>query len=200
MYLGVVPLDDAHGRVVDHVVEMRRLPDDRRLAAVAEHDGAECVERLADRLVAFHAGAPTGGPIDRAGSPEALTRLWDASGDELRAFHGTVLDRETCDAVMSGAQRYLRGRTALLLDRIASGRIRDGHGDLLADDVFCLDDGPRVLDCLEFDDALRHGDVLADVAFLAMDLERLGRADLARRFLDRYADGAHETWPQSLAD
>ena len=37
-----------------------------------------------------------------------------------------------------------------------------------------LSDGPRVLDCLEFDDELRYGDVLADVAFLAMDLERLG--------------------------
>ena len=34
---------------------------------------------------------------------------------------------------------------------------------------------------IEFDDALRLGDGLADVAFLAMDLERLGRPDLAGR-------------------
>ena len=34
--------------------------------------------------------------------------------------------------------------------------IVDGHGDLLADDIFCMDDGPRILDCLEFDDHLRH--------------------------------------------
>jgi aminoglycoside phosphotransferase family enzyme len=52
--------------------------------------------------------------------------------------------------------------------------VRDGHGDLLADDIFLLDDGARILDCLEFDPRLRYGDVLADVAFLAMDLERLG--------------------------
>ena len=31
----------------------------------------------------------------------------------------------------------------------------DGHGDLLAEDIFCLPDGPRILDCLEFDDRLR---------------------------------------------
>ncbi len=42
--------------------------------------------------------------------------------------------------------------------------------------MFCLDDGPRVLDCLEFDDRLRFVDGLDDAAFLAMDLERLGRA------------------------
>jgi aminoglycoside phosphotransferase family enzyme/predicted kinase len=200
VYLGVVPLDDADGHVLDHLVEMRRLPDERRLAAVAAHDGAECVDRLADRLVEFHAAAATGGDIDHAGAPEALTRLWEGSRDELRASYGSVLDADVCEAVASDAAQYLRGRTALLLDRIATGRIRDGHGDLLADDVFCLPDGPRVLDCLEFDDALRYGDVLADVAFLAMDLERLGRPDLARRFLDRYATGAGDPWPPSLAD
>jgi len=62
--------------------------------------------------------------------------------------------------------------------------VRDGHGDLLAEDIFLLDDGLRVLDCIEFNDRLRHGDVLADVAFLAMDLERLGEPALAARFLD----------------
>src|SRR5690606_13545776 len=83
--------------------------------------------------------------------------------------------------------------------RVAAGRACDGHGDLLADDVFCLDDGPQVLDCLEFDDALRYEDVLADVAFMAMDLERLGRADLAEHFLDAYRRAAGEDWPASLA-
>lgn len=39
--------------------------------------------------------------------------------------------------------------------RIQSGSIVDGHGDLLAGDIFCLDDGPRILDCLDFDDKLR---------------------------------------------
>ena len=40
--------------------------------------------------------------------------------------------------------------------------------------MFCLDDGVRILDCIEFSDQLRYGDVCADVAFLAMDLEHLG--------------------------
>ena len=96
------------------------------------------------------------------------------------------------------ARRYLAGRERLFAARIAAGRALDGHGDLLADDIFCRPDGPRVLDCLEFDDHLRFGDVLADVAFLAMDLERLGRADLARCFLDRYAERARDVWPPSL--
>jgi len=40
-----------------------------------------------------------------------------------------------------------------------------------------------VLDCLEFDDRLRSVDVLDDVGFMAMDLERLGQPDLAGSFV-----------------
>ena len=96
------------------------------------------------------------------------------------------------------AHRYLDGAIALLAERIARGRIVDGHGDLLADDIFCLDDGPRILDWLEFDDRLRWGDVLYDVGFLAMDLEHLGRRDLALHFLDWYREFSAETHPPSL--
>ncbi len=52
------------------------------------------------------------------------------------------------------------GRQPLFEQRVAAGRACDGHCDLLADDIFCLEDGPRVLDCLEFDDALRLDDTL----------------------------------------
>ena len=53
---------------------------------------------------------------------------------------------------------------------------------------FCLADGPRILDCLEFDDRLRLLDGLDDAAFLAMDLERLGARELAERFTGWYAE------------
>ena len=62
--------------------------------------------------------------------------------------------------------RYLAGRQPLLESRARAGVACDGHGDLIADDIFCLPDGPRVLDCLEFDDRLRWVDALDDAAFL----------------------------------
>ena len=79
-----------------------------------------------------------------------------------------------------------------------AGRIVDGHRDLLAEDIFCLDDGPRILDCLEFDDRLRWLDGLDDASFLAMDLDRLGRPDLAEQFIDWYAEYTADPAPASL--
>jgi predicted kinase len=95
-------------------------------------------------------------------------------------------------------RRYLAGRKQLFDTRIEQGRIVDGHGDLLAEDVFCLDDGPRVLDCLEFDDHLRYVDGLDDAAFLAMDLEQLGAPEAAAYFLAQYSEYSGDPAPPSL--
>jgi len=200
VYLGVVPLDDDSGRVVDHVVEMRRLPDDRRLSALVASGTAPspCVDQVIDLVAWFHAIAPSGVAIAARATRDAVGELWAENVRELGSHAGSIVDRTALDRVTLLARRYLAGRAPLFDERIAARRARDGHGDLLADDIFCLSDGPRVLDCLEFDDHLRYGDVLGDVAFLAMDLERLGRADLARHVLDRYAQITADDWPRSL--
>ena len=118
------------------------------------------------------------GRHDLGAAPSSGTRTSSSSNPSPRS-HSTA----TLAEIGTLADRYLTGRARLLEDRIRRGCVVDGHGDLLADDIYCLDDGPRVLDCLEFDDRLRWGDVLYDVGFLAMDLERLGRPDLAQAFM-----------------
>ena len=80
------------------------------------------------------------------------------------------------------------------------GSVLDGHGDLMAEDIFCLSDGPRILDCLEFDDRLRHVDQVDDAAFLAMDLEHLGAPRLAGKFLTWYAEFSGDNAPVTLVE
>jgi uncharacterized protein len=63
-----------------------------------------------------------------------------------------------------------------------------------------MPDGPALLDCLEFDDRLRYVDGIDDAAFLAMDLEFLGRKDLGVYFLDEYSRRAGDAAPQALRD
>lgn len=202
VYEGVATVVGPDGQVCDHLVVMQRQPADRCLAAlVAKSDpGVEGeLSRLAERLAQFHASADRSMAIDEAGSVDAMLANWAANTAELDPFCDTLLDPAVVARVDSLARSYLVGRKHLIEQRVADGRIVDGHGDLLASDVFCLEDGPRVLDCLEFNDRLRYGDVLADVAFLAMDIERSGRPDLAGAFLSAYRDAAGDEWPDSLA-
>ncbi|MFI7587384.1 AAA family ATPase [Spongisporangium articulatum] len=183
-------------------VVMRRMPGDRRLSALIAagedvDDGLRVVARL---LAAHHATARRSGSIDAQGTPEALGRRWTDNLDALDGFVGRVVDPEPLEQVRELALRYVAGRHRLLTSRIEHGHVRDGHGDLLADDIFCLDDGPRVLDCLEFDPALRALDALDDAACLAMDLERLGAGRHAVRFLRWFGEFSGDPGPAGLGD
>ncbi len=199
VYLGVATLVDEAGEPFEHVVVMRRLPAERRLSNRLDSPTAPAdVAAVAEVLAAFHDRAPTGPAIAAHASPAAVRQRWEDNLTQLREVAEGVLDAGSLDAAAREARRWLAGRTTLLEERAAGGRVRDGHGDVQAEDVFCLDDGPRVLDCIEFDDRLRYADVVADVAFLAMDLERLGHPELARGFVDRYRAAAGDDFPDSL--
>jgi uncharacterized protein len=202
VYLGVGSVLDDAGAPCDHLVVMRRMPDDRRLSALVAA-GAATVDDLRDlaRLLArFHAAAARTPATAVAGSPAVIAAKLAGDVADLQPFRGRILPADTLDEVAARATRYVEGRARLFEQRVADGWVCDGHGDLLADDIFCLSDGPRVLDCLDFSDQLRYGDVLADVAFLAMDLEHRGALELATRFLELYDEFSGERHPASLAD
>ena len=200
VYLGVADVLDTAGALCDHLVVMRRMPADRRLSHLlaqgAPVDGH--LWRVAHQLATLHATSARSAAADAAAGAEQTRRRWEANTDDLITRAGGLFDDATVGLVHGLACRYLNGRGHLFQSRVDAGRAVDGHGDLLADDIFCLDDGPRVLDCIEFDEALRLGDGLADAAFLAMDLERLGRPDLAAGFLAAYREHAADSWPDSL--
>ncbi len=200
VYLGVLDVVDERGQLVDHLIAMRRMPAERRLSALLDApDAADRVCDVAARVALFHREAPTSRQISAAASPAALLGLWTEGFQQTRAAAQGILEADAIDRAEALATEYLLGRGVLFETRIADGWVRDGHGDLLADDVFCLDDGPRFLDCLAFDDRLRHGDVLNDVAFLAMDLEAHGHPELAARLEREWAMRLGETHPASLA-
>lgn len=200
VYLGVADVIGPGGRPCEHLVVMRRMPEERRLTSLlARGEPLEDEVRALARLVAaFHAGARRGPEIDREGGRDALTTRWRDNLELVARYRGEVVDEAVFGEIRERAERFLAGREELFTTRVAAGRIVDGHGDLLTDDIFCLPDGPGVLDCLDFDDRLRWLDGLDDAAFLAMDLERHGRPDLAGRFLGWYAEFGGDPAPASL--
>ena len=200
VYLGVGELRTVATDPAEPLVVMRRMPAGRRLASLVRSGQpvAEPLRQVARQLAVQHAAAQRGSEITRHGSREALLGRWRDNLAEIRQLAGATNGEPDITEIERLAERFLAGREPLLTDRMQAGRIVDGHGDLLADDIFCLDDGPRILDCLEFDDRLRWLDGLDDASFLAMDLDRLGRPDLAEHFIDWYAEFTADPAPASL--
>ena len=199
VYLGLADLvlpDGGH----EPIVVMRRMPEERRLSTLIGRgdDVRSDLRRLARQLAAVHSLSERGPHIDEEAGLDHLRARWEASFAQVRGFAPAIVEPAALDEVQRLTRRFLDGRRALFDRRIAEGCAVDGHGDLMADDVFCLEDGPRALDCLEFDDKLRYLDRIDDASFLAMDLERVGAADLGAAFLGWYAEYSGDPAPPSL--
>ena len=211
VYVGVVPVTvddsgtvslDGEGRVIDWAVHMRRL----------------AVEHRADELL-------LAGALDRE-DIDALARLISRFHDEARcdedtAHHGTVETirfnvRENFEQTRETITEYLtreqakeieEWQIATLADesrfqaRIDAGRVRDGHGDLRLEHVYFEPGGSiAIIDCIEFNERFRYGDVCADIAFLSMDLAWHGRVDLAEKLLASYARESNDYDLYSVVD
>ena len=207
-YLGVAHLSDPTGGASEPVVVMRRYRDHDRLASLVARGQSDAsvhgvLDAIADLLAKFHKRADRSPRISAQGEVSAIDSRWRENLSELSrkvGVPGSEVSSELIERVRHLAAEFLSGRAQVFTRRIEEGCIVDGHADLLADDIFFADGEPALLDCLEFDDELRYVDRIDDAAFLAMDLEFLGRKDLGDYFLDRYAAYSADTAPHSLRD
>ncbi len=170
---------------VEYVVEMRAIPQRRtldRLLASGEVGAAE-IARIGERLARFHAEA------EPAADPGAsVPRLLDALEENLtttREQASGAIAEPRLAAAEDFTAAFVPGVVGELERRAAAGLVRDGHGDLRAEHVL-VTDPVQVYDCIEFDPGLREIDVAADLAFLLMDIERLGAGERAGELLDAY--------------
>lgn len=200
VYIGLAHVSDPAGGPAEPLLVMRRMSAAMRLSAVLADPSrrASPLPDLAAMVARFHRSAHRAPEIDDAARPERLRRRWRSLLDPLAGHPCPGVDPATLARVDTLAMRYIDGRSTLFEERIAAGRVVDGHGDMLAEDIFVLPDGFRILDCLDFDDQLRYVDALDDVAFLAMDLEFLGHPREAQSFLDVYARVAGDPAPVTL--
>jgi aminoglycoside phosphotransferase family enzyme/predicted kinase len=178
-----------HPKAVEYAVKMVRLPDDRMLDhLVVEHRVvAGAIRSLATRIAQFHAGAATS-RAQTYGSSDALWRSISGELAEDAEFIGRTLERSQFIAIETFCRSFIASHRQLLDARVSQGRVREGHGDLRAEHISISDGRIEVIDCVEFSERLRYGDVASEIAFLAMDLERLEAAELADELVEAYAE------------
>jgi aminoglycoside phosphotransferase family enzyme/predicted kinase len=196
VYQAVVPVrrgKDGHtfadgpGEIVEYAVKMRRLPDEQSASArlAAGHLACAHLEALAEHLAAFYAAAPAPAAFDPL---RVMTDNVEENFTQLATFAGAPLDDARLAAVAAAQRKDLQRLASALESRSTVGKIREGHGDLRLEHVyFPPDGGPLVIDCVEFAERFRTGDIALDVAFLAMELAAGGNEAAAEYFLYRFA-------------
>lgn len=208
VYRGVVPVrmtsdglrmnvDD--GDIVEWAVEMTRLPDQATLKARGERNcltDAQ-VRRLAHRIAEFHQSVkpvPADQPTELSGKPVGFESIATSISDNISSAEqqvGKSITQSVFDRLRRATENALQRLQPLIERRVKDGRIRELHGDLRLDHVYLFEDRSApddlvIVDCIEFNADFRTIDVVADMAFLAMDLQFAGWRKLARAFCQEY--------------
>lgn len=204
VYRGIVPVTQrgkgphklgGEGPIVDWAVEMRRLADsdaaDVRLRNGRLERGD--LQRIAAHLADFHRRARCDAETSRFGEPEAITANVVENFEQTRTSAPRFLPEKELAAVERWQLGFLEREAGRFKARVAAQRVRDGHGDLRLEHCYLDAIGNvEIIDCIEFNERFRYGDVCADIAFLAMDLTWHERPDLSEALLAFYASAADD--------
>jgi aminoglycoside phosphotransferase family enzyme len=106
------------------------------------------------------------------------------------------LTPDLVESVIHRQLLFLERNAYLFEARARERRIIDAHGDLRPEHV-CVEAEPVIIDCLEFNRKLRILDAASELAFLALECERLGGPEIGERLLKAYSELAHD-WPSNL--
>jgi aminoglycoside phosphotransferase family enzyme/predicted kinase len=172
------------GDAIDWAVHMHRFDPDAILANRLNALNRGLVEKLAWRVARFHGDAPVCSPEREFGLPESVYAPMDQNFSQIRARRGG--DRRFLDVIAEWTRSRFVELRHVLDQRREEGHIRECHGDLHLGNVALIGGEPVVFDAIEFNPSLSWIDTVSDVAFLTMDLTRVGRVDLAHWFLDSY--------------
>jgi len=180
--------------IVEYAVEMTRLPDDRILANMLERNEVPptLMRRLAARLLEFHEQADVVPNDPSFAGAEAERSWWAREQGEAESFIGSTWEPNDATTLKHYVAQLLDRESALFDERLANGRVIDGHGDLHAMHIYLIDDEIVIVDCLEFTEwfQFRLEDAGYDIAFTAMDLEARGHRDMGEEVAGRYIAAA----------
>jgi aminoglycoside phosphotransferase family enzyme/predicted kinase len=207
-YLDVLPItrtaDGSYriggtGRPLDWLVQMRRLPTEMTLDGLWRRGELHVahVDRLAETLVSFYRCLmPL--PLTPATYRErCLAHVRGNLRELIAAKHH--LPRGGVERVHSFQLQLLLLEPAILEERVAQGRIVDGHGDLRPEHI-CLADRVTIFDCIEFNSDFRSIDAADELAFLAAECDFLGAEWVGPQLFKTYQQQSGDRPPAVLLD
>ena len=213
VYLGVVPVTreanglrfEGSGPVVDWAVKMRRLPESANLRSRLQHGLLEPRDlvRAAQRIAANHRQACRCVGEQAIEAEAEFRRKLRENWKFARDLKPHVIEPQVLQRLETLSDEWLQRHDETLRRRASEGHVRDLHGDLRLEHIFLFPDRSPpndivILDGIEFDPGLRRIDVVADIAFLVMELSFAGRRDLARDVAEVYFSETNDVTGRSL--
>ncbi len=188
------------GETVEYLVKMRRLPEELMLSRRLEEQKVDLhpeMARIARHLADLHISEPVSNHDEGYSDLMHIRRNWEENFSQTMTHIESSISPDGFAALRSYVKRFLEDHEELIDQRERDGWVRECHGDLHAEHI-CLTDPVRIYDCIEFNRRFRVSDILADIAFLLMDIDCHGRYDLSDALWQAYLDRLAAPAPEEL--
>ncbi|HIJ22988.1 MAG: AAA family ATPase [Gammaproteobacteria bacterium] len=187
-----VPQISGEGVAIEYMVQMARFEQDQILQRLLStpHFGVEVIDKLASSIVAFHQSIPAADGSEAYVQPKIIEEAVQQNFDQIRPHLEKVpleAQRKLASLESWSEQQY-RHLKPLLFSRVEQGFVRECHGDMHLGNIALIDGQITLFDGIEFNEAFRWIDVMSDLSFLLMDLQRHGEVGCATRLLNQYLE------------
>jgi len=187
---GKPPLMNGKGKAIEYAVKMMLFPWEAQLDRILDRNELKPLhlDGFAHVIATFHKTAQRAETETAYGDLEHLSQPVYENFTQIRDNVSNKALLQTLVTLETRSHEEIHRLEPVFNQRKADGFIRECHGDLHLRNMAWVNDKPLVFDCIEFNSNLRWIDVISEIAFLVMDLEKRKQSELAYRFLNAYLE------------
>lgn len=182
------PQINGSGATIEYAVKMREFSQENLFSELQKRKqlDSDLVDKLALQIAEFHLKTPVADKNSELGTPQHVHAPVVQNFDQILPLLTEASDKELLDKLQTWSETQFKKHHNIFQQRKDQGFIRDCHGDLHLGNIILYNHKPLLFDRIEFNEDFRWTDVIADIAFLAMDLEEHKEFALAKILLNSY--------------
>ncbi|HET9843529.1 MAG TPA: AAA family ATPase [Gammaproteobacteria bacterium] len=198
LYLDVFPLARKNNKIifdsksppVEYVIKMHQFDESQMLNKLCETEGLSkgIVRSLATQIADFHKNTEIAPKGSIFGTHKNVFQMMLDNFSLLSTCNLDAAMEQKIKLIEQWTHETYTSLHSVLEQRKEIGHIKACHGDLHLGNIVLIQGNPTIFDCIEFNDNLRFTDVIADIAFLAMDLDHKSYHKLSNFFVNHYLE------------
>jgi len=196
LYLGVTSINkdgggkitlEGSGEIIEYAIKMKQLDSCLIMTNLLKENkvSIEDLKALASGIFNFHKKSSSNEEISAFGSVESIQSNWDENFEQTEKYKNKIVLEENFLFIQKKVNEFTQNNKNLFVQRVEKGRIKHCHGDFHSANVFVTPE-IYIFDGIVFNKRFPCSDVIAEIAFMAMDLDFHERKDLAEAFIERY--------------
>ncbi len=178
------------GTALEYALKMRQLDPEKTMDKLLIKGliTQDQIKKIAERIFKFHQIAPINSEISSYGNLETIKYNWNENFQQTEKYINKIITKEDFRFIQNKINEFIIKNTELITSRIAKNKIKHCHGDFHSENVFVINNEPIIFDAIVFNQRFPCSDVIAEIAFMAMDLDYHGKTELSNLFIKEYQE------------